>query len=80
MRLKIVDQGHGLSKKLAFWAIRRYMDPVPGPIRVMSYRRGFFGKPYAAVLQKAMRGAKEWSLGECELFSAFVSKHNECSF
>lgn len=80
MRLPIIDQGHSPGKKLAFWLMRRMLDPIPGPIRVLSYRRRFFGKPYAAVLQKAMRRAKEWSLGECELFSAFVSKHNQCSF
>ena len=80
MRLEILEHGHSRSQKMGFWLIRRILDPVPGPILVMSYRREFFGKPMAGVLQTAMRGSREWSLVENELFSAFVSEHNRCRF
>jgi hypothetical protein len=53
---------------------------VPGPILVLSYRRESCGKYLAACYQEGMRKATEWSLGEVELFAAFVSRLNECKY
>ena len=80
MRLGILEHGHRPLQKLAFALMRRFTGGIPGPIAVMSYRREWMGKEYAAFAQRAMRKAKEWSVAELELFAAFVSKQNECTF
>jgi hypothetical protein len=46
----------------------------------MRYRSELFGRPFSALLQRAMRGPSEWSPGERELFAAFVSAQNQCVF
>jgi hypothetical protein len=56
MRLGIVDHGHRPLQKLQLSLIRALVGHVPGPILVMSYRRGLFGKQFAACLQRGMRG------------------------
>ena len=49
-------------------------------VRTMSYRPELFGRPFSAALQRVMRGESEWSVGERELFAAFVSCQNQCPF
>ena len=49
-------------------------------VRTMSYRSDLFGRPYSAALQRVMRGPSDWSVGERELFAAFVSCQNQCPF
>ena len=49
-------------------------------VRTMSYRSDLFGRPYSAALQRVMRGPSDWSVGERELFAAFVSCLNQCPF
>jgi len=49
-------------------------------VRTMSYRSELFGRPFSAVLQRVMRGPSDWSVGERELFAAFVSCQNQCPF
>ena len=39
-----------------------------------------FGRPHSAHTQAVMRGPSEWSIGERELFAAFVSRLNKCEF
>ncbi len=81
MRLKILENGHRPLQKIALALIRAGSGGhVPGPIAVMSYRRELFGKYIAGCYQEAMRGATEWSVGEVELFAAFVSRLNECKY
>lgn len=81
MRLEILENGHRPFQKIILGLIRTTSDGhAPGPILVMSYRRELFGKYIAQCFQEAMRGAKEWSLGEVELFAAFVSGLNECKY
>jgi hypothetical protein len=41
---------------------------LPDVARTMSYRSGFFGGPYAALLQSVMRGPSQWTGGQRELF------------
>ena len=48
--------------------------------RILSYRADFFGQPFSAALQAALRGPSDWSVGERELFAAFVSRHNQCAY
>ena len=53
---------------------------IPGPIVAASYDPKLFGKHYALALEEAMRNMEHWTLGEVELFAAFVSKHNQCAY
>ncbi len=46
----------------------------------MSFRQSFFGNHFAAVLHDSMRKMKHWSIGEVELFAAFVSHTNKCAY
>jgi len=81
MRLEILENGHRPLQKVILSFIRTISGGhAPGPILVMSYRRELFGKQLAACFQEGMRGAKEWTLGEVELFAAFVSQLNECKY
>ena len=80
MRLEILDSGHRPLQKLQLALMRVATGSVPGPIAVMSYRREWMGKRYAALTQRVMRAAREWTIAEVELFAAFVSKQNQCSF
>ena len=48
--------------------------------RVLSYRPELFGTPFSICLQDVMRGPSDWSVGERELFAAFVSRKNQCPF
>ena len=49
-------------------------------VRTMRYRPELFGRPFSAALQQVMRGPSDWSIGERELFAAFVSCQNQCPF
>jgi hypothetical protein len=49
-------------------------------MRTLRYRRESFGAPHAAHTHAVMRGPSEWTVGERELFAAFVSRLNECRF
>jgi hypothetical protein len=81
MRLKVLEHGHRPFQKIILNLIRAISDGhVPGPILTMSYRRELFGRYLAACFQEGMRGASEWSVGEVELFAAFVSRLNECKY
>jgi hypothetical protein len=48
--------------------------------RVLSYRPAMFGMPFSMCLEAVMRGPSDWSVGERELFAAFVSRKNQCPF
>ncbi len=81
MRLQILENGHRPLQKIILGFIRRSAKgQVPGPILVMSYRRELFGKYIAQCFHEGMREATEWSVGEVELFAAFVSRLNECRY
>jgi hypothetical protein len=55
-------------------------EHIPGPIITMSYDPQLFGRQFSAALEQAMRKMKHWSVGEVELFAAFVSKQNQCAY
>lgn len=48
--------------------------------RILSYRADFFGQPFSTALQAVLRGPSDWSVGERELFAAFVSRLNQCDY
>jgi hypothetical protein len=81
VRLKIFEKGFRPLQKVILCMVRAMSGgKVPGPILVLSYRRELCGKYLAPCYQEGMRQATEWSLGEVELFAAFVSKLNECKY
>lgn len=70
-----------MPSKLKLAAIRLVSgERVPDVVRVMVYRSDFFGAPYCRYVQALLRGPSEWTLGERELFAAFVSHCNACEF
>ncbi len=81
MRLRVFENGFKPLQKVILSVIRAISrGKVPGPILVLSYRRELCGKYLAACYQEGMRQATKWSLGEVELFAAFVSKLNQCKY
>jgi hypothetical protein len=81
MRLAILDSGHRFWSKVLFVVIRAMSrQPVPDVIKLNHYRPDFYGTPMTVIVQEAMRGASQWSVGDRELMAAFVSKMNECEF
>ena len=81
MRLKNVERGDRLKYRFFFQFIRLVSGfRAPDVIRTLHYRRDFFGGPHSAHTQAVMRGPSEWSVGERELFAAFVSRLNHCLF
>ena len=81
MRLKKVEQGEGLFRKLLiiFISIVSGMR-LPDAARIVMYHRDFYGKPMTMWTQAAMRGESCWSVGERELFAALTAKWNSCPF
>lgn len=82
MRLPMLDQGQGipLRWRLVLTLIRLTSDFTPDILKVICHRPGYFGAPYSAAVQSALRGPSAWTVGERELFAAFVSRQNECRF
>lgn len=81
MRLRNVERGDGLKNKVMFGVIRVMSGyRAPDVIRTLVYRKKFFGQHHSAHTQAVMRGPSEWSVGERELFAAFVSDLNQCRF
>jgi hypothetical protein len=80
MRLQKVHRGHGLKEKAILGVIRMAMGHAPGVIRTLFYRKKFFGRPFSELTQQVMRGPSPWSVGEREIFAAFVSRLNQCVF
>jgi hypothetical protein len=81
MRLSNVERGDGLKHRVLFRVIRLFSGfRAPDVVRTLMYKKKFFGEPHARHTQAVMRGPSEWSVGERELFAAFVSNLNQCRF
>jgi hypothetical protein len=81
VRLDQVAHGHRWYQKLMLKVMPLMTGfGVPDVVRMLLYRNDFFGKPYNKLLNGVMRGPSEWRVGERELFAAFVSRQNHCSY
>jgi len=81
MRLSNVVRGDRLRARLLYAIVRTLSGfRAPDVVRTLRYRRHLFGQPHSAHTQAVMRGPSEWSVGERELFAAFVSRLNQCLF
>ena len=80
MRLRKVHAGHRLPDKAMLAVIRVMMGHAPGVVRTLRYRKAYFGAPFSELTQQVMRGPSQWTVGEREVFAAFVSRLNQCVF
>jgi uncharacterized peroxidase-related enzyme len=81
MRLGCVRDGHGLKQRLMLAAGRLVVGAkAPDIVRILLYRPKFWGRPAGVLTQAVLRGPSDWSVGERELFSTYVSSKNECRF
>ena len=81
MRLEAVARGRGLKARSMFAVIRLMSGAPPvDVVKTVSFRPSFFGTPFNQLTQEVMRGPSEWTVGERELFAAFVSERNRCEF
>jgi hypothetical protein len=53
---------------------------VPDVVRALAYRPELFGEAFSNAIDALLRGPSAWSIGERELFAAFVSRQNKCPF
>lgn len=80
MRLAKVHRGHTLADKARLGMMRIMAGHAPGVVRTLLYRKSFFGRRFSELTQQVMRGPSPWTVGERELFAAFVSRLNQCVF
>ena len=80
MRLPRVHSGHRLRDKAMLGMMRLVTGHAPGVVRTLKYRKEFFGGHWTELTQQVMRGPSPWSVGEREIFAAFVSRLNQCVF
>ena len=81
MRLRSLENGHVPEEAVLLDAIRarRGTEP-PDVLKTLHYRPELFGRPFSDTLDLAMSGPSDWSVGERELFAAFVSALSQCPF
>jgi hypothetical protein len=53
---------------------------VTDVVRTVSYRPDLFGRYFIEGLLESLRGPSDWTIGERELFAAFVSSKNHCRY
>jgi hypothetical protein len=81
MRLAKLAHGHSFGKKLQFRIGALVLGSEPyDAVKMLSYRPELLGAALRKISQRVMRGDSAWSIGERELFAAFVSKLNQCPF
>ena len=81
MRLNQIERGDRLGARILYAVIRAVSGfRAPDVVRTLNYRRHLFGTAHSEHTQTVMRGPSEWSIGDREIFAAFVSRMNECRF
>jgi uncharacterized peroxidase-related enzyme len=81
IRLQVVRSGHALKHKLMLGLGRYVLGTQPPDImRILFHRHDFWGKPVGLLTDAVLRKDSEWTVGERELFAAFVSSKNRCRF
>jgi len=79
-----IDLFHGGRRpwpvRLILALVRVYVGVDSGPPTAFSYRPDLVGSEARRYLLRAARASSKWTKGQLEMFSAFVSKLNSCSF
>jgi hypothetical protein len=79
MRLPAVTRGETLRHRFVFTMIRlTERRRAPDVVRTLLFRGAFFGSKM--MFQEVMRGPSPWTVGERELFAAYVSQQNACEY
>lgn len=75
------DKKIPITGRLKLFAAQTAMgERAPDMLRVLLYRPDFFGKAYSKYMDALLRRPSEFTIGERELFAAFVSRANDCRF
>jgi uncharacterized peroxidase-related enzyme len=70
-----------MSDRMKLRMIRLASGREPSDIlKLLFYRRDFFGDPFTRWVEAVLRGPSDWTVGERELIAAFVSNLNHCRF
>ncbi|MBV1852283.1 carboxymuconolactone decarboxylase family protein [Catellatospora tritici] len=81
MRLPSLSRSWRFSDRVKLKLIRIASGRPPADIlKILHYRREFFGEPFTEWVHQVLRGPSEWSIGERELMASFVSHLNQCRF
>ena len=81
MRIARLDHGHTVREKLLFVVVRLVSGfRAPDVLKTLRYRTTFFGWHQSVLTHQVMRGPSDWTVGERELFAAFVSRLAQCPF
>jgi hypothetical protein len=81
VRLRCLEDGHDPQEAQILELIRsRRGTDAPDVLKTLHYRPELFGRPFSDTLDLAMNGPSDWSVGERELFAAFVSAVSQCPF
>ena len=81
MRLRCLESGHREPEAGQIRAALEAGGYVSDIGRALRYRPELFGMPFSRFLQGLLRDRESrWSVGERELFAAFVSAQNQCPF
>ncbi len=80
-RLPSLGHSWRMSDRMKLRVIRLASGREPSDImKLLFYRRDFFGDPFTAWVESVLRGPSDWTVGERELIAAFVSNLNQCRF
>jgi hypothetical protein len=79
-RLAVLAEGHPPEVRAKLERLQAENGFVSDVMRMLMYRPELFGSPVSEAFQDVMRGPSEWTVGERELFAAFVSAQNQCPF
>jgi alkylhydroperoxidase family enzyme len=79
MRLRALESGHDRPTRVTFAALRAMgRCDVPEILKLACYRHRYFGTPFHALVQHAMRGPSAWTVGEREVIAVVTSQRNLC--
>jgi hypothetical protein len=79
VRLRAVTRGESLRHRVIFalfLVLQRRR--APDVVRTLLFRGEFFGSKM--MFQEVLRGPSPWTVGERELFAAYVSQQNACEY